>query len=136
MALLAEYGRECAGAVVVVPAGEGLPTVAQQSLAKVDRQALLDEAKAMGLPARAAEQALDELSSHVRSGIDNLPTDITEGWPSENLIETVLARSHRLETGQPLGGAKQSSRPSRTLDMITADKQVAAPARREATSTP
>lgn len=26
LALLAEYGRECAGAVVVVPAGEGLPT--------------------------------------------------------------------------------------------------------------
>ena len=26
MALLAEYGRECAGAVVVMPSGEGLPT--------------------------------------------------------------------------------------------------------------
>ncbi|WP_084298638.1 HipA N-terminal domain-containing protein [Mycobacterium genavense] len=26
IALLAEYGRECAGAVVVVPSGEGLPT--------------------------------------------------------------------------------------------------------------
>ena len=39
---------------------------AQQSLANVDRQALLDEAQAMGLPARAAEQVLDELSAHIR----------------------------------------------------------------------
>ncbi|MGF2944968.1 HipA domain-containing protein, partial [Mycobacterium sp. Lab-001] len=73
---------------------------AQQSLATVDRQALLDEAKAMGLPARAAEQALDELATRVRSGIEHLPAEITEGWPSEHLIETVAARSHRLETGQ------------------------------------
>lgn len=106
---------------------------AQQSLAKVDRQALLDEAKAMGLPARAAEQALDELSTHVRSGIEDLPAEITEGWPSEHLIETVLARSHRLETGQPLGGVKRSSQSSRTLDTITANKHVAAvPARQVA----
>lgn len=109
---------------------------AQQSLAKVDRQALLDEAKAMGLPARAAEQALDELSTHVRSGIEDLPAEITEGWPSEHLIETVLARSHRLETGQPLGGVERSSRPSRTLDTITANKHGAAPARGGTTSTP
>nr|WP_281173748.1 HipA domain-containing protein [Mycobacterium genavense] len=42
---------------------------ARQSLAKVDRQALLDEAKAMGLTARVAEQTLDELSTNVRAGI-------------------------------------------------------------------
>lgn len=109
---------------------------AQQSLAKVDRQALLDEAKAMGLPARAAEQTLDELATHVRSGIEDLPAEITEGWPSEHLIETVLARSHRLETGQPLGGINRSSRPSRTLDTFTANKHRAPPARGETTSTP
>jgi serine/threonine-protein kinase HipA len=109
---------------------------AQQTLAKVDRQALLDEAKAMGLLAREAEQALDELSALVRSGIQSLPTEITEGWPSERLIETVMARLHRLETGQPLGGVKESSRPSRTLDTITANKHGAAPARGGTTSTP
>ncbi len=109
---------------------------AQQSLATVDRQALLDEAKAMGLPARAAEQALDELATRVRSGIEHLPAEITEGWPSEHLIETVAARSHRLETGQPLGGVKESSRPGRTLDTITATKHRAAPARGGTTSTP
>ncbi|MFY2859252.1 HipA domain-containing protein [Mycobacterium sp. THU-M104] len=109
---------------------------AQQSLATVDRQALLDEAKAMGLPARAAGQALDELATRVRSGIEHLPAEITEGWPSEHLIETVAARSHRLETGQALGGVKESSRPSRTLDTITANKHRAAPARGGTTSTP
>lgn len=109
---------------------------AQQSLATVDRQALLDEAKAMGLPARAAEQALDELATRVRSGIEHLPAEITEGWPSEHLIETVAARSHRLETGQALGGVKESSRPSRTLDTITANKHRAAPTRGGTTSTP
>jgi hypothetical protein len=109
---------------------------AQQTLAKVDRQALLDEAKAMGLLAREAEQALDELSTLVRSGIQSLPTEITEGWPSERLIETAMARLHRLETGQPLGGVKESSRPNRTLDTITANKQGAAPARGGTTSTP
>lgn len=109
---------------------------ARQTLAKVDRQALLDEAKAMGLPAREAEQALDELSTHVRSGIESLPADITDGWPSEHLIETVMARSRRLETGQPFGGVERSSRPSRTLDTITANKRGAASARGGTTSTP
>jgi len=114
----------------------GVKIGAQQTLATVDRQAILDEAKALGLPAREAEQTLDELSTHVRSGIQSLPAVITEGWPSERLIETVLARSHRLETGQPLGGVKESSRPSRTLDTITANKHGAAPARGGTTSTP
>lgn len=109
---------------------------AQQTLAKVDRQALLDEAKAMGLPARVAEQALEELSTNIRAGIQSLPTEITEGWPSERLIETVTARLQRLETGQPLGGVRQSSRPSRTLDAITANKRVATPAREGTTPTP
>jgi serine/threonine-protein kinase HipA len=109
---------------------------AHQTLAKVDRAALLDEAKAMGLLPREAEQAVDELSAHVRSGIESLPAEITEGWPSEHLIETVLARLHRLETGRPLGGVKKSSRPSRTLDTITANKHGAAPARGGTTSTP
>jgi hypothetical protein len=80
--------------------------------------------------------ALDELAAHVRSGIESLPTDITEGWPSQHLIETVLARLHRLETGQPLGGVKESSRPSRTLDTITANKRGAAPTRAGRISTP
>jgi serine/threonine-protein kinase HipA len=106
----------------------------QQTLAKVDRQALLDEAKAMGLLAREAEQALDELSAHIRSGIESLPAEITKGWPSEHLIDTVTARLRRLETGRPLSGVKESSRPSRTLDTITANKHGAAPARGGTTS--
>ncbi|WP_428343238.1 HipA domain-containing protein [Mycobacterium sp.] len=101
---------------------------AQQSLAKVDRQALLAEAKAMGLPARTAEQALDELSTHIRAGIENLPAEITKDWPSEHLIETVLIRAERLDAGQPLGGVKEPPRVSRTLDTVTANKHRGAPA--------
>ncbi|MEY8017674.1 hypothetical protein [Mycobacterium servetii] len=100
---------------------------AQHSLAKVDRQALFDEARAMGLPARAVGQALDELSTHVHSGIENLPAEITEGWPSRHVIEAGLERLHRPETGRPLGGVKRSSRRGRTPDTITADKRGAAP---------
>ena len=99
----------------------------QQTLAKVDRPALLDEAKAMGLPALEAEHALDELTSHLRSGIENLTAAITEGWPADRLIDTVRARLHRLENGQPLGDDRRSSRPSRTLDTITASKRGAGP---------
>jgi serine/threonine-protein kinase HipA len=95
----------------------------QQTLAKVDRQALADEAKAMGIPAPDAARALDELIAHVRSGIENLPADITEGWRSEHVIETVLARAQRLETGKPLGGANLPARPRRTLDTATVNKR-------------
>ena len=71
----------------------------QQSLAKVDRRALLDEAKSMALPERDAVHALDELAAHIRSGIDNLPGQITGSWPSERVIDTVLQRVQRLQSG-------------------------------------
>lgn len=101
----------------------GAKVGAQQTLAKVDRQALVEEAKAMGLPARDAEQTLDELNALLRAGIEGLPAAVTEGWPAERVIDAVQTRLHRLETGQPLGGGRQSSRPSRTLDTITASKR-------------
>jgi serine/threonine-protein kinase HipA len=95
----------------------------QQTLATVDRQALLDEAKAMGIPTALAEQTLDELVAQLNSGIDNLTATVTDGWPADRVIDTVRTRLNRLENGQPLGGAKESSRPSRTLDAVTASKQ-------------
>ncbi|BBZ42016.1 HipA domain-containing protein [Mycobacterium conspicuum] len=106
----------------------GTKIAAQQTLAKVDRQALADEARAMGLPAAVAEHALDELVAHVRSGIANLSADITEGWASEHVIETVLARAKRLEAGERLGAASVPRRPSRTLDAATVDRRGTGPA--------
>lgn len=96
---------------------------AQQTLAKVNREALADEARAMGLSAGDAAQALDELVTNVRSGIANLSVDITEGWPSEHVIETVLARAKRLEAGESLGGPNAPRPPRRTLDTATVNKR-------------
>ena len=90
----------------------------QRSLAKVDRQALAEEARAMGIPAVAAAEAIDELIDNVRSGAADLSPTLTEGWPAERIIETILGRAQRLESGQPLGGAKPSP-PRGTLDAAT-----------------
>jgi serine/threonine-protein kinase HipA len=96
----------------------------QQTLAKVDRQALDDEAKAMGIPESDAALALEQLVENLRSGIANLPAHITEGWPSEHVIQTVSKRAQLLEAGEPLGGAKAPKRQRRTLDTATANKRV------------
>jgi serine/threonine-protein kinase HipA len=96
----------------------------QQTLAKVDRQALDDEAKAMGIPESDAALALEQLVENLRSGIANLPAHITEGWPSEHVIQTVSKRAQLLEAGEPLGGAKAPKRQRRTLDTATANMRV------------
>jgi serine/threonine-protein kinase HipA len=97
------------------------PIGAQVSLAKVDRAALLDEARAMGLPGPEAGDIVDDLAASLRSGIDSLDDSLTVGWPSATVIETVLARVDRLDAGQPLGGRRADSpRSIRTLDDETA----------------
>jgi serine/threonine-protein kinase HipA len=99
----------------------GTPIGTQVSLAKVDRAALLDEARAMGLPASEAGEALDELAAALRSGIERLDESVVTGWPSDTVIETVLARVDRLESGQRLGGKPtKRAASSRTLDDETA----------------
>ena len=89
----------------------GTPIGAQVSLAKVDRAALLDEARAMGLSASEADNELDELAAALRSGIERLYDSVVGGWPSDTVVETVLARVDRLESGRPLGGAATSALP-------------------------
>lgn len=111
----------------------GTPIGAQRSLAKVDRQALADEARAMGIPADAATQAIEELVDNVRSGVATLEPALTEGWPAEPIIETILARARRLESGQPLGGAGSTRPRRRTLDAATEQKRPA-PTRRASNS--
>lgn len=91
----------------------------QSSLAKVDRIALLNEARAMGIPQTEAESALDELAADLRSGIENLPGALTDGWPVDHLIDTVQDRTRRLETGEPLGAPETTRRPRATLDAAT-----------------
>lgn len=101
----------------------GTPIGTQRSLAKVDRQGLVDEARAMGIPAAAAAQPIDELIEGLRSGTATLDPALTRGWPAEHIVETILARVQRLEDGQPLGGAKPARPPKLTLDAATAKRR-------------
>ena len=95
----------------------------QQTLAKVDRQALLDEAKALGIPAVEAGRILEDLTARLRAGIAKLPASLTDGWPSERVIATIETRARRLEEGEPLGGPTVTTRPRRTLDTATARRR-------------
>jgi hypothetical protein len=72
-------------------------------LAKVDRSALLDEAKAMGLTELEASDALDRLVADVREGIEHLPIALTDGWASEPILDLISRRADRLAEGAPLG---------------------------------
>jgi serine/threonine-protein kinase HipA len=82
---------------MVAPIGE------QHYLAKVDRDALLDEATRMGLIGAEAGEALDELVSQLRSALGLIPSDVLNGWPSEELIGLLDSRMDRLEHGQQMG---------------------------------
>ncbi|MEU1984246.1 HipA domain-containing protein [Nocardia sp. NPDC019395] len=96
------------------------PIGTQVTLAKVDRAALLDEAKAMGLPEAAARECLDELGSSLGTAIDTLDSGLTEGWPSDQVIGLIRTRLDRLESGRPLGAPREDSpRFRRTLDQAT-----------------
>ena len=98
------------------------PIGPQSTLAKVDRKALLIEGVAMGLLAADAEVALQGLATDLRMAIENLDSTLTSRWPSGPVIETVLGRVNRLESGEPMGGSASRS-PMRTLqqaaDMTT-----------------
>lgn len=98
------------------------------NLAKVDRAALLDEAKAMTLTAAEAEEILDELSSSLRAAVGDLDDRYAEGWSSEQVTDIVLARIARLEDGRPLGDASRTRPHSGpNLDRATAPRRTASP---------
>lgn len=85
----------------------------QHTLAKVDRDALLDEARGMGIPAGQAREDLDALVAALRQAVSDAPDALTAGWPSERVLELVLERLRRLERGEPLGaGAGRGARPA------------------------
>jgi serine/threonine-protein kinase HipA len=99
------------------------PIGRQSSLARVDREALLDEARAMRVPSSVADEVLQALAADLRVALAGLDASLTSGWPSATVVETIAARIDRLERGQSMGGAatKTSSRRSpRRADDMTA----------------
>ncbi|HEU5002356.1 MAG TPA: HipA domain-containing protein [Actinomycetota bacterium] len=90
----------------------GMPIATASSLMQVDRHALLDEARAMGIPAPAAAHGLDRLVEQLRAGIAELPPPVVSGWASDRVVGTITARLDRLEAGERLGDAtgRSSSR--------------------------
>lgn len=96
------------------------PVGAQESLAKVDRAALLEEAAAMGIPRSEAEDCLDRLGGELRRGIGELDDGCTAGWPSGQVVEIISTRIGRLESAQPLGlPSGRRTRTRGTLDEAT-----------------
>ncbi|MHB1801888.1 MAG: HipA domain-containing protein [Actinomycetes bacterium] len=85
------------------------PIGQQSALAGVDRAALLEEAVAMGLPCADATAALEGLAADLKAAVADLDGTLTSGWPSEEVIDTVLARVDRLESGAPMGGTAKRS---------------------------
>jgi serine/threonine-protein kinase HipA len=86
------------------------PIGRQETLANVDLEALVEEARAMGLTEAEAREDVASLIASLRSGLDSLDDNLTRGWPSEQLIDVVRSRVDRLETGEPLGGTKSPGR--------------------------
>jgi serine/threonine-protein kinase HipA len=77
----------------------------QEKLDKVDRAALIAEAKAMGIPEAEAEQLLTELASDLREALGGLDEKPLLGWRSSQVVKTITSRLDRLDTGKPLGGS-------------------------------
>jgi len=77
----------------------------QVSLFKVDRQALVEEGQAMGLPAETATAVVDELAEAVRAaaaGLDRLDID---GRAVVSVKAIVAQRVDNLLNGRPMGTA-------------------------------
>ena len=100
------------------------PIGAQRSLAKVNRQALVEEGRAMGLAEVEVSTALDALTAGLRTALDGLGDEYTASWPSERVMEIVRDRVDRLDAGEPLGSVTPP-RPSgaRTLDGATTRRE-------------
>lgn len=82
----------------------------QQNLAKVDRQALIDEAIAMGILNDEAEQILDDLATRIEGALPALPVDVTDGWNSSAVTDTIDQRVRRLRAGARLGSGARPAR--------------------------
>ena len=67
-------------------------------------------------------------AERLRRAIENLSDDLTDGWPSERVIEILNTRIERLESGQPLADtvAKSAKRIPKAPDRTTFDDATAA----------
>lgn len=54
-------------------------------------------------------RALQGLAVDLKLAIEKLDYTLTSGWPSGPVIETVLGRVNRLESGKPMGGSASRS---------------------------
>ncbi len=79
------------------------PVGRQQHLARVDRQALLEEASAMGITAEDANEILDDLVDGIERALAQLPSTVTNGWDSGKIVGIIAERIARLRTGDALG---------------------------------
>lgn len=79
------------------------PIGSQRSLLRVTADALLEEARAMGLPAATAAGVLTQVSQGMAAALDGLDDALTAGWPAERVVELVRGRIRRLQAGRQLG---------------------------------
>jgi hypothetical protein len=103
------------------------PIGRQVHLAMVDLSALMEEAGAMGLSAAEADKILRELAERVREAVTGLDAALTEAWPSEVVIDTVLRRIARLESAAPMGGPAGMLEPPQRSSGMTLTERTALP---------
>jgi serine/threonine-protein kinase HipA len=116
------YDSICTLAYPELSGSMAAPIGNQSSLAEVDRQALIEEAIAMGVLQSDANSILEGLTTDIRASISSLDASFTSGWPSELVIDVITSRLDRLESGHPLGGhltGSPAGRPRRATDMTT-----------------
>lgn len=81
----------------------GTPIGDQQNLARVDRAALVAEARAMGMTASQANESVDDLAAGLRTALDAAGRSAPEGGVREQVVRIITQRVDRLESGRPLG---------------------------------
>jgi serine/threonine-protein kinase HipA len=75
----------------------------QSKLTKVDRDALLTEARAMTLSADDAACTLDALAGAIDDAVNSVDGALLNGWDSSRVLETIRVRLQRLREGKALG---------------------------------
>jgi hypothetical protein len=93
-----------------------------EDLAELAPSGIADRTVAMGLLHADVDATLAVLAAGLKMAIENLDATLTSGWPSGPVIDTVLARVDRLESGEPMGGSAGRSsrrRRQRAADITT-----------------
>jgi serine/threonine-protein kinase HipA len=98
----------------------GAPVGRQQNLAKVDKQALLEEAVDMGILAEEAEEMLTSMTNGIEDALATLPAEILDGWESNRVVSAIRERIVRLNADEPMGrNDRPTPRRQATLDELT-----------------